>query len=728
MDRLLIVSNRLPVSVSKKENRLQFSKSVGGLATGLEPFCKSRDCLWLGWPGISSESLNAGQKRLITERLKKDKCLPIYLSGEETEKFYYGFSNKTIWPLFHYFPQYTVYSEDLYKGYEAVNRIFCEKVLEEAKPNDTIWIHDYHLMLLPGMIRERMPDAKIGFFLHIPFPSYEMFSLLPWRAELMNGILGSDLVGFHTYNYIHHFLFSARRLLGYESSFGQLIAGERRIKVDCFPMGIDYKKFSGASAQPEVKKKMDSFRRAFKEHKVILSIDRLDYSKGVLQRLNAFEVFLRDNPQYRKKAVFVLVVVPSRTPIGQYGQLKKDIDEMVGKISGKYGTMDYNPITYIYRRLSDPELMAFYNVADIALITPLRDGMNLISKEYIASKNDGNGILIISETTGAAGELGEALIVNPNDTMMISRALKTAFEMDEGEQKKRMGQMQERLRRYDITRWTDDFLHTLDEFKKSEEESSATRITAALKEKLISSYRESRKRFFILDYDGTLVPFADFPKKAEPDREMLRILGEIAKNPKNEVMILSGRDRATLDEWFSGVNVRLAAEHGAWIKGRDGKWEATKPQKNEWKGEARQILEMYVDRTPGTFVEEKDFSLVWHYRRAHPGLASLRVRELKEVLLNYVKNLGLTVAEGNKILEIKNTDINKGNIAAKILSKERPDFILAAGDDSTDEDLFAAMPRRAYSIKVGTGASHAKFGLPSVSSMRSLLEELSRQG
>ncbi len=747
MNRLLIVSNRLPIIIEKKKSppskvqmesgertgNLHFSHSIGGLATGLGSFYKSYNSVWMGWCGIPSNKVNSKEKRNIETKLMTDfASYPVFLSKRDIESYYRGFCNETIWPLFHCFTQYAVYDESLWKSYGFVNRLFCDAVLKIANPDDVIWIHDYHLMLLPKLIREKMPDATIGFFLHIPFPPFEIFHLLPWRKEILESLLYADLVGFHTYDYVYHFLDSIHRILGYEHAIGQITTENRVVKVDSFPMGIDYEQYANAIHIPEVKNKVNRIRRKAGSHKIIVSIDRLDYTKGVLQRLEAFNSFLEKYPEYKEKVTFIHASAPSRTKVEHYQLLKKQVDEIVGKINGKYGTIGWVPVWYLYRSLPFNDITALYNVADVALVTPLKDGMNLIAKEFIATKADGKGVLILSEMTGAAKELGEAIIVNPNNKEEIIESLKKALEMSDEEQIESNMIMQKRLQRYNVKRWARDFIDGLSHIKVIQQQLRARRITDEMKRRLIADYVKSNNRLFLLDYDGTLVPFTPRPEKAEPDNELLMILDTLNRDTKNEVVIVSGRDKKILDRWFRKINVGLIAEHGAWIREKDRDWETIEPLKNDWKEKILPILEYYVDRTPSSFIEEKEFSLVWHYRRVDNKLALIRSMELKDDLLHLTANLNIGVLEGSKVIEIKKIGINKGRAALRWISPKDPlekkdwNFILAIGDDLTDEDIFNILPKSAYSIKVGLRPSQAKFNLDSVSYVRLLIKELMR--
>jgi len=712
------------MSVQKRSGDMRFVGSPGGLAIGLSSFAKTRNFLWIGWPGITSERLSVKEKADITKKLTQERCHPVFLSKKQVENFYHGFCNKTIWPLFHYFYLYAVYEDPYWQAYKEVNETFSETILKLAKPDELIWIHDYQLMLVPQLIRKKLPQAQIGFFLHIPFPSFELFRLLPWRKEILKGLLGADLIGFHTYDYVRHFLSSTARIVGTEHSMGVLTIDDRIVKVDAFPMGIDYDRYSTAGEDAKVKKRLATIRKKVGGRKIIISIDRLDYTKGIIQRLEAFDLFLSQNPEYKEKVTLILVAVPSRTGVKDYVELRRQLEGLVGRINGEHGALGWVPVWYLYRFLPFDRLVALYNVADVALLTPLRDGMNLIAKEFVATKADGKGVLILSEMAGAASELGEAVIVNAHDKQEIIDAIKEALQMPVQEQVERNRLMQERLSRYTVTRWANDFIEALHDVEKTRQELSVRRLAKPIRERLINEYEKSSRRLFLLDYDGTLVAFAGRPEKAGPDKKLWALLQALTIEPKNEMVIISGRDKETLSYWLGNTNASLIAEHGAWIKEKGSDWHVTEPLLNDWKDTIRPILQLYADRTPGSFVEEKDFALVWHYRRADSELASLRTQELRDAVLNLTENLDIGVFEGSKILEVKNIGISKGHAAERWLAKAEWDFILAAGDDYTDEDMFSILPGNAYSIKIGYGISKARFSLDTVDELRLLLEQL----
>jgi trehalose 6-phosphate synthase/phosphatase len=678
--------------------------------------------LWVGWPGSTIQDEIRDEVR--SKALLEFNCCPVFLSEQDVENFYQGFCNETIWPLFHYFPNYARYDEAYWEQYRKVNESFNATLLEVIRPDDTLWIHDYHLMLLPHLLRKALPDIRIGFFLHIPFPQFEIFRLMPgkWRREILVGLLGANLIGFHTHDYGEYFLRSVQRILGYGHSMGRLTIDEedRWVRVGAFPMGIDFQKFYDAASGTEIQSEKEELQRSLGDSKIVVSVDRQDYSKGILHRLQGFEAMLDTNPDWHGKVTLIMLVVPSRIGIADYEGMKKRIEELVGKINGRFGTISWTPIIYQYRSVPFQSLVAMYAASHVALITPLRDGMNLVAKEYIAARHDKTGVLILSEMAGSSKELPEAIIINPNNREEIADALKTALEMPREEQIRRNTLMQNRLRQYDIGRWATDFVDEL----LSGREPSSKWLDAAVWRAVIEDYHRSARRLLILDYDGTLVPFAASPELAKPTTESLRVVRSLANDPRNELLLASGRDRATLDQWFSAVPISLAAEHGAWIRDRLGDWKVQQFSGPEWKQRLLPILEMYADRVPGAFVEQKEFSLVWHYRMAERDQGRAVARELIDHLLIFTASIGLQVLTGNKAIEIRGAGINKGTAVQRWLANTDFDFVLAIGDDLTDEDMFAVLPEWAYSFHVGATRSAARFRLRDPAEVLRCLEEL----
>ena len=724
MSRLIIISNRLPISISKLKGNFIYNESVGGVATGISSLSEPKERVWFGWPGISSDRLTSVDKMQITNELNSKSCHPVFLSNKNIRDFYSGFSNKTIWPLFHYFSEFTVFDENYWKSYKAVNQIFCDEIIKKITKDDIIWVHDYHLMLLPQMIREQLPEAQIGFFLHIPFPSFELLRNLPWRTEILEGILGADLMGFHEYDYVRHFLSSVYRICGHEHQLSKLIIENRHIRIDAFPMGINYEKYANSQTNPAVQKEINRLKNH--RTRIILSVDRLDYTKGILKRLEAYDWFLTKHPEYREKVSLVMIAVPSRTKVEQYALLREEIEKKVGRINGAYSTLDWTPVSYMYRSLPFEQISAMYNIADVALISPLRDGMNLVAKEFIATQNNKKvqGILILSEMAGAASELSEAIVINPHDKEAIVNAIEDALEMSQEERLRRNLLMQSRISRYTVSRWANDFIHSLKEVKLEQYNLATKQFTQNIQNETIQRFANADKRLIILDYDGTLVSFAKLPEQAKPDNEILTLLKALCDNANNDLVVISGRDKETLSEWLGHLPLNLVAEHGAFCRFENKSWEITFQHNNEWKNEICPILELFVDRTPGSFIEEKKFALVWHFRKSEPDLAKLRTHELKDTLIMMATNLNIGVFEGNKIIEVKPVSINKGQAIRLWLDKKDWGFIFCVGDDYTDEDMFSALPESAVSCKIGTGPSNAKFRLSSPNELRSFLRQL----
>ena len=726
--RIVIISNRLPVTIKKIKGKLTIQQSPGGLATGLRHLQSQKKVIFIGWPGYIPE--NQKEQNYIEKNLKSQyHCYPIFLTRHEFEKYYYGFSNRTLWPLFHYFTSHCTFEETEWEVYKQVNQKFYQKIKNLVTTEDIFWIHDYHLLLLPQLIRKKYPASTIGFFLHIPFPSSEIFRILPWRTELLEGVLGSDLVGFHTYEYARHFLSSSLRLLGYEQEFASISVKDRIVKVDNYPIGINAKEIEDMLQQPETQKDVDKLKKSMgvDGKTIILSVDRLDYSKGIPQRLEAYELFLSQNPTCHNKITYLMICTPSRTKVKDYSLLKQEVDGLIGKINGRFGNPGWTPIHYLYQFFPFEKLLPFYVIADIAFITPIRDGMNLVAKEYIASKTDNRGALILSETAGAVEELSEALIINVNNKKEIVRALCEAINMTEEEQIERMKPLRQRIVEYDINHWTQSFIQNLIETKKKKTKHIYRKFNLDMQRKLFIDFKRSKQRLFLFDYDGTLISFYPRPDRAVPDSKLKKILLSFANNPKNMLVIISGRDQKTMERWLGDIPCALVAEHGASVRNdKKSKWRNPEIITLKWKEEVRPILKSYEARVPGSFVEEKEIGLAWHYRNAIPELGEMRACQLHDYLKDFLANIDLQVLHGKKVVEVKPLAINKGKAAFDFLNMKKWDFILALGDDLTDEDMFKMLPPFAYSIKIGFGTTHAKLYIESPQECRALLSRMSK--
>ena len=471
---------------------------------------------------------------------------------------------------------------------------------------------------------------------------------------------------------------------------------------------IDFKKFESAAVEnlknesfesSELKKQIN-IHKSENEGKLILSIDRLDYTKGVVNRLLAFERFLDTYPEYHDKIRLVMLAVPSRSKVPQYMQLKRQTDEVVGRINGKFASVSWTPVWYYYRSMKFENLIDLYTSSDVAMITPLRDGMNLVAKEYLATRVNNDGVLILSELAGSSKELPQALLVNPFDIEQLSQSIKTAVEMPLKEQKERNTISRKRIQRYDIDKWSSNFMNALDEVANKESSSKVRLVNDSVSDKIVKAYKVAKKKLLLLDYDGTLVDFKENPSKAIPNMYLLDMLDRLSNQKDTDVVIISGRPHEFLNQYFAHLNITLVAEHGLFLKNPASEWQEKKGMSDEWKEYLLPVLDTFTDNTPGTFIEQKTNSLVWHYRKADPELGTTRSVELKTVLSSLLPN-GLTLLDGNKVLELVPSNINKGIVALDLFNSKSYDFVFVAGDDVTDENMFLNLPSMAYKVKIG---------------------------
>ncbi len=718
MERLVIVSNRLPLKIIPTGKTYKTQQSTGGLATAMGSLRKTSQSPWIGWVGKTVKS-QKDQARL-QEWYNQEGFHPLFLDPEDVKKFYEGFCNRTIWPLFHYFVQTTDYRNDEWEAYQRINQVFAEETAKLLEPDDLVWIHDYHLLLMPKMLRDLVPNAKIGFFLHIPFPSFETFRTLPWRNELIEGMLGADLLGFHTLNYSGYFLEATERILGHKHEFSKIHYGNRYIKASAYPIGIDFEKYSNSTKNKVVRREIKTMSKTIKGEKKIISIGRMDYTKGILQSLQGFEAFLERYPEYHGKVTFIIVAVPSRQGVEAYQNLRRQVDELVGRMNGQYGNLSWTPVHYFYRGLPFPQIAALYKFSDTALIIPYRDGMNLVAKEFVASKQDKKGVLILSETTGAVEELAEAVIVNPNNIIEIADTIKASLEMPVSEQKRRIGNMRKIVETQDVFKWGMRFLAELKDVNA--ESTVKTSLQAIEKKEIFNVFRQSRKCLLFIDYDGTLVPFYDDPKDAKPDSELRTLLERLQSIPKVQVVLVSGRQQGTLSDWFKDSSMIMFAEHGAWMYSPKTDWHYMAPRDQSWKEEIRPVLDMYTERQPGSFIEDKKCALAWHYRTAHLSPDEERPHELVYALEKIIGDRNLNIIHGNHVIEIRDGEINKGVAVQNILGKFEHDFVFAVGDDVTDEDMFRVMPSSAFTLKVGNDKTAARFQVDTYQDVRRLLK------
>jgi trehalose 6-phosphate synthase/phosphatase len=718
--RLIVVSNRLPVTLVRNGDGWETHRSAGGLATAMDPILRRAGGIWIGWSGMQQDPAAAAQIR------SEQNCVPVDLPPDIAEKYYEGYANNALWPLFHNFTSRLRFDAANWAAYRQANELFCTAVVNEFQAGDWIWVHDYHLMLLPQMLRARLPDAPIGFFLHIPFPTSDIFSTLPRGEELLSGLLGADMIAFQTHHHLQHFRRSLRRLSGIETTVDRVGLPDREVSLMALPIGIAPEEFAGQTDDPETGRHLEILREQYRDRQIIAAVDRLDYTKGLPERFRTFRTFLENCPEFRTKVVLLQVAVPSRENIESYQDLRSEVHQLVGEINGRFGTPDWVPIVFINRNISRPELVALYQIADVAWVSPLRDGMNLVAKEFVCCKPDGNGVLVLSSFAGAAAEMGEALLVNPFDEERTAAAVRRALIMKPDERRSRMVPLHERVLRNNVFVWGDRFRMALEESVRIRRERASERAQGAPVEDLADNYRSSRSRLLLLDYDGTLVPFAARPTDAVPDDELLFLLQRLAAEDTNYVLVISGRKAADVDDWLGGVpRLGLAAEHGARAR-LPGHSEWTgRTTSAEWKPRVRRILEHFVERTPGSLIEEKEFALVWHYRMAEPEFGDWLATELVDILERMLAETELRAYRGNKIVEVKPMWANKGGLVRQLLEDHpEADFLLAIGDDRTDEDMFAELPQNAWTLHVGSGQTRAAYRLRDPDAVRALLRRL----
>ena len=726
--RILVVANRLPVAIQVTERSFHFQPSPGGLASALSALNDSYELMWIGWPG--EVDLSMIQPENISAELKKEyNASAIFLTRRQLNRFYFGFSNRVLWPVLHYLPTHIDYDEKDFRVYREVNRVFADRIIEELQQGNTediVWVHDYQLMLVPSMVREKIPEARIGFFLHTPFPSSEMFRALPYREELLKGLLGANLIGFQTHSGLRHFRSSLLHILGIDSEINRIDMEDHSVMIGAYPISVDPQKIESTMEDPDFEEDLKIVRQIKKGRKMILSVDRLDYTKGIPERLSAYKKFLERNPEKAAEVVLVQVAVPSRTKIPDYRHLKDQVEVIVMDIIEAHETLPDSPIQFMYRSLPFRRLAAFYREADVALVTPYFDGMNLVAKEYVAVKKD-HGALILSELAGAASELGEAIIINPWNRDQISDALESALELSQDECTRRMTAMYERVKRNNVHYWSNSFLE--DMIRSTQEYADrhgpVMPLNVQKRNELKEQFQESSKRLLLLDYDGTLAEIQNLPLAAAPDQELREIMERITKLPDTDIAIVTGRKRQEIEDWMGKYPVIISAEHGLWVRmvGEDWQKQLSESHDLDWLGTVEDIFEQFNLKTPGSFTEKKEAALAWHYRLSDPTFGKWQARELVMHLKNMLSGAPLDVLDGKSVIEVRVQGIHKGNIIPFLETQNRSyDFHLAAGDDATDEHLFQAIPGDGWSIKIGAGYTHAHYRLNGVRDFRGLLK------
>lgn len=707
----IFVSNRLPFTVNTKTQTL--SRGSGGLVSALLGVSLDEPFSWMGF------ETDANVAEILRERSTEIKtnlqCHPVYLPKEVYDKFYDGISNDLIWPLFHYETHLASFDRENWESYRQANQTMADEIIKTAKDTDTVWIHDFHFLLLPKMIKEKNPRIKIGFFLHIPFPSVEIFRQLPVREEILRSLISCDLIGFHEHSYLRHFVSAMKAFLGIDSTLFRAEIGNHVLHLGVYPISIDTEEYQKKASAENVERLCEIYRQSKKDTFNIVGIDRLDYTKGLELKLRGFQQALRKYPELVGKVSLLQVAVPSRQKVPFYALIKKELDELVGAINGEFGTPDYVPVQYIFKSIPEETLLSLYRRADAALVTSKRDGMNLVAMEYVMAQDiHYPGVLILSEFAGAASLLPDALIINPWDPEIIADAIHRALNMSQDEKRQRLYNLQETLLRYSSSKWAEGFLADLEQ--TTPEKSLACLPLSENPDLWPSKLQislQAKKIRLILDYDGTLAPLKPRPEMAILSQETKDTL--LALNEEIELFIVSGRPRHFLETQLGDLPLTLVAEHGAFYRLAGQKWQSrVSSDIKSWYSEVEQAMEAYSQKVPFSFVERKEAGVVWHYRQSPPDFAEYQAKKLDDELNTGLGNEAVSINMGSKIVEAKASECNKGSFLRWLMQSSFRDtsFYICLGDDLTDEDMFKVLGEKGLAIKVGTDHTAAAYRIP----------------
>ena len=702
---LVIASNRLPVRLTTEGGSVQVLPSPGGLSAALSAF--RGDATWVGWPGAV---IPQGRQKRVRARLAKDNLYPVFLSAEDGEHFYNRVCNDTLWPLFHYFAERLRITPEAWARYVEVNERFAETILAHCEPDSRVWVHDFHLMLVPALLRARAPRLSIGFFLHIPFPSSEVYRLLPARDQLLRGVLGADYVSFQVGDYARHFRSSCLRILGIDSEPDWLELDDRRVGIGVDPIGIDVDGFREVIADPETERLLADLERQYEGRRLILGVERLDYTKGIPQKLHAFERFLEQDRERARTTTMIQVVVPSRLESPEYRAQRDEIELLIARINGRYAQPGVTPVEYLHRHISKPALVALYRRADVMMVTPIRDGMNLVAHEFVLCQASPGlpgrwrGSLLLSEFAGAAQVLPGALLVNPWNVDGVVERLGTALQLGQPERRRRLETMARRVEALDTRKWADAFLTRLGRYATRDRRHPVPPdVEGPVREKLIRRFRRAESRSILLDYDGTLREIEPHPDLAVPTRDIRSLLRELAALPGTDVHIVSGRRRRNLEQWFGQLPVHLCAEHGYLARAPGGEWQTLLELDLSWMRPIERLMQKVAEDVPGAHVERKACAIAWHYREAELEYGSWRAHELLNDLGQHLAGSPAEILQGHRVVEVRARGVDKGLYVRSVFpnGKEPTRFVMGLGDDRTDHDLLDALPKGSVAGHVG---------------------------
>ncbi len=722
---MVVVANRLPFDLKTlADGSTEAKQAPGGLVTALAPILSKREGAWIGWAGDADVDLHAATTDGLTLH-------PVPLSADEISAYYEGFSNSTLWPLYHDAVADPEYHRHWWDAYQRVNKRFAEKSAAVAAPGAIVWIHDYQLLLVPQLLRDLRPDVRIGFFQHIPFPPVELYMRLPWRKEIIAGMLGADLIGFQVPGAVRNFLRLARTLVGAEVTGSILHFDGRSIRAGAFPISIDSKNQSELAVRPEVTETAATLRADLgKPRKIILGVDRLDYTKGINVRLRAFGELLAERDAAVDGAVMVQIATPSRERVGSYVRMREEIEQQVGALNGDYGRIGHPAVHYLHQSFPREELAAFYVAADVMAVTPLRDGMNLVAKEYVACRSAGDGVLLLSEFAGAAGELRQALLVNPYDTNGVKEALRTALLMPKTEQRKRMRTLRRQVLSNDVDAWAKTFLSTLEDTKDP--------VAAALRrlsDDVVDAVRKLAGERYLLvgtDFDGVLAPIVDDPAAARPLPASIDALRTLALLPNTSVAVVSGRSLEQLRHLLGEAGpVHLIGSHGAEDAGIAGLVQSLSidgpppPTITETEAALMKRIEAAVGelavRFPSIRLEPKPAGIAIHLRGAPDSVEDAVTAEVTGGIASWE---GVYLLRGKKVLELSVVTANKGKALDGLRQALGSTATIFIGDDVTDEHVFQILDGSDIGVKVGAGETAATLRIAAPQQVADLLTAL----
>lgn len=786
-DRLIIVANQLPIKAHRKTDGSRgwtFSWDENSLLLQLKDGLGD-DEIDVIYVGCLKEEIHLNEQDEVSQTLLETfKCVPTFLPPELFTRFYHGFCKQQLWPLFHYMLPLSPdlggrFNRSLWQAYVSVNKIFADRIMEVINPEDDfVWIHDYHLMVLPTFLRKRFNRVKLGFFLHSPFPSSEIYKTLPVREELLRALLNSDLIGFHTFDYARHFLSCCSRLLGisYESKRGYISLEYygRTVSIKILPVGIHMKQLQSVLNLPETESKVSDLIKQFQEQgkTMLLGVDDLDIFKGISLKLLAMEQLLIQHPEWQGKVVLVQIANPARGTGKDVKEVKTETYSTVKRINETFGRPGYDPVILIDEPLKFYERVAYYVTAECCLVTAVRDGMNLIPYEYIISRQGTDNLdkilglepskpkksmLVVSEFIGCSPSLSGAVRVNPWNIDAVSDAMDCALELSEGEKQMRHEKHYKYVSSHDVGYWARSFFQDLERTCKDHVRRRCWGIGFGLSfrvvaldlnfrklsmEHIVSAYKRTTTRAILLDYDGTLMPQSSIDKS--PSLKTIEMLNTLCRDKNNMVFVVSAKSRNTLEEWFADCEkLGLAAEHGCFLRlKREDEWETcVQFEECGWKQNAEPVMMLYTETTDGSTIEDKETALVWSYEDADPDFGSCQAKELLDHLESVLANEPVTVKRGQSSVEVKPQGVSKGLVAKRLLTtmQERgmtPDFVVCIGDDRSDEDMFEVItssvasgelisPKaEVFACTVGNKPSKAKYYLDDTVEIARLMKGL----